>query len=151
VNMNQADRARLAGLFEKSLAADIVPFIENNYRVLEDQKNRAIAGLSMGGGHIVRVTLDNPDMFGYIGIFSAGIRNVDEAVEKQYKALQAANPALYWVACGMEDTLAYSGSQALVDLLKKIGLRHAFRESTGGHTWANWRIYLSEMAPLLFK
>jgi enterochelin esterase-like enzyme len=137
-------------LFEKSLVADIVPFIEKNYRVRADKDSRAVAGLSMGGGHTFRITVDNPEMFGYIGVFSAGVRNADEKVESQLKNLKAGNK-LYWVACGVDDSLAYAGSQTLVALLKKLGFNHTFRESTGGHTWANWRIYLSEMAPLLFK
>jgi enterochelin esterase family protein len=149
-NMIREDRMKFSGMFEKSLVADIVPFIEKNYRVQADKDHRAIAGLSMGGGHTFRITNDNPDMFGYVGVFSAGARNVDETVENQLKNLKAGN-RLYWIACGVDDSLAYAGSQNLVAVLKKLGFQHSFRESTGGHTWANWRIYLSEIAPLLFK
>ena len=149
-SMSREDRMKFTGMFEKSLVADIVPFMEKNYRVLADKEHRAVAGLSMGGGHTFQVTNDNPEMFGYIGVFSAGARNVDETVENQLKSLKAGN-RLYWIACGVDDSLAYAGSQNLVAVLKKLGFKHTFRESTGGHTWANWRIYLSEIAPLLFK
>jgi enterochelin esterase-like enzyme len=149
-SLSRADRAKFSGLFEKSLVSDIIPFIEKVYRVRADKDHRAIAGLSMGGGHTFRITSDNPEMFGYIGAFSAGVRNVDDKVESQLKSLKAGNK-LYWVACGVDDRLAYAGSQNLAALLKKLGFKHTFRESTGGHTWANWRIYLSEIAPLLFK
>ncbi len=149
-NMSREERAKFSGMFEKSLVADIVPFIEKNYRVRTGKDYRAIAGLSMGGGHTFRITAENPEMFGYVGVFSAGVRNVDETMEDQLKNLRAGNK-LYWVACGVDDRLAYAGSQTLVDLLKKLDFTHNFRESTGGHTWANWRIYLSEIAPLLFK
>ncbi len=149
-SLSREERAKFSGLFEKSLAADIVPFIEKNYRVRSDKHNRAIAGLSMGGGHTFRITTDNPDMFAYVGIFSAGARNIDEKVENQLKKLKAGN-RLYWIACGVDDQLAYSGSQNLVAVLEKLDFAHTFRESTGGHTWANWRIYLSEIAPRLFK
>ena len=139
------------GRFEESLVKDVVPYIESHYRVLKDKNNRAIAGLSMGGGHTQRITLTNPDMFAYIGIFSAGTRNVTEELENQFKVLKSKNPKLYWVGCGVNDPLAYQGSKALAELLKKDGFNYIFRETPGGHTWANWRIYLSEMAPLLFR
>jgi enterochelin esterase family protein len=139
------------GRFEESLVKDVVPYIESHYHVLKDKNNRAIAGLSMGGGHTQRITLTNPDMFAYIGIFSAGTRNVTEELENQFKVLKTKNPKLYWVGCGVDDQLAYLGSRTLTDLLKKDGFNYVFRETPGGHTWANWRIYLSEMAPLLFR
>jgi enterochelin esterase family protein len=139
------------GRFEESLVKDVLPYIESHYRVLKDKNNRAIAGLSMGGGHTQRITLTNPDMFAYIGIFSAGTRNVTEELENQFKVLKTKNPKLYWVGCGVNDPLAYQGSKTLTDLLKKDGFNYVFRETPGGNTWANWRIYLSEMAPLLFR
>lgn len=139
------------GRFEESLVKDVVPYIESHYRVLKDKNNRAIAGLSMGGGHTQRVTLTNPDMFSYIGVFSAGTRSVTDELDNQFKVLKSKNPKLYWVGCGVNDPLAYQGSQTLTALLKKDGFNYIFRETPGGHTWANWRIFLSEMAPLLFK
>jgi len=141
----------VTGRFEESLVKDIVPYIESHYRVLKDKNNRAIAGLSMGGGHTQRITLTNPDLFAYIGIFSAGARNVTDELENQFKVLKSKNPKLYWVGCGVSDPLAYQGSQNLAALLKKLEFKYSFRETPGGHTWANWRIYLSEMAPVLFK
>ena len=139
------------GRFEESLVKDVVPYIESHYQVFKDKDNRAIAGLSMGGGHTQRVTLTNPDMFSYIGVYSSGIRTVTEELENQFKVLKSKNPKLYWVGCGVNDPLAYQGSKSLTELLKKDGFNYVFRETPGGHTWANWRIYLSEMAPVLFK
>ena len=89
-------------------------------------------------------------MFAYVGIFSAGARNVDDKVESQLKDLKAGKK-LYWIACGVDDRLAYESSQNLDNVLGKLEFKHNLRESSGGHTRANWRIYLSEMAPLLFK
>jgi enterochelin esterase-like enzyme len=137
----------IQGRYEQSLAKDIVPYIEKNYRVIANKDNRAVAGLSMGGGHTIRVTLENPGMFGYIGVFSDGSR----AEEEDFKKLKEKEPKLYWVGCGVDDTLAYSNSQNLVEMLKKLEFNYKFHETPGGHTWANWRIYLSELAPLLFK
>jgi enterochelin esterase-like enzyme/GH35 family endo-1,4-beta-xylanase len=139
------------GRFEESLVKDVVPYIESHYRVLKNKDNRAVAGLSMGGGHTVRITLTNPDMFAYIGVFSMGVRSVDQEIENQFKALSSRNPKLYWVGVGSSDQLTFKSTQTLVDLLKKDGFKYIYRETSGGHTWANWRIYLSEFAPLLFR
>ena len=139
------------GLFEKSLISDIIPFVESTYRVTANRKNRAIAGLSMGGGHTLKITLDNPDKFDYIGVFSAGLRTITPETEKQLKALESSNPKLFWVGCGVDDPLAYRGTQSLVQVLNEYNFNLVYRESSGGHTWTNWRKYLSEFAPLLFK
>ena len=141
----------ISGRFEESLVKDVIPYIESHYRVIKDKNSRAVAGLSMGGGQTQRITLTNPDMFAYIGVLSMGVRNLNDDMENKFKVLKSRNPKLYWVGCGVTDQIAFQGTQTLVALLKKNGFNYIYRESSGGHTWANWRIYLSEMAPLLFK
>jgi enterochelin esterase-like enzyme len=151
---------RLAGKFEEHLVKDVVPFIELNYRTLKGKDDRAIAGLSMGGGHTQTITNDNPGMFGYIGVFSMGIMNMgrqnpdaeklDQERIAKLKALKNSGYKLYWIACGKDDFL-YQSVITLRSTLDKVGLKYIYRESTGGHTWANWRIYLSEFAPMLFR
>jgi enterochelin esterase-like enzyme len=140
-----------AGSYPESLAKDIIPFIEKNYRVLVNKDNRAVAGLSMGGGHTVTVTNNNPEMFGYIGVWSAGARNADEAFEKQLAAIKAAGVKLYFVGCGLKDSMALEGSRNLANLLQKQGIKYTLRETPGGHSWFNWRIYLGEFAQQLFR
>lgn len=150
---------RYAGKFEEHLVRDVIPFIEKNYRTLTGKDNRAIAGLSMGGGHTQTITNNNPGMFGYIGVFSMGIMNIgiqnaDAAnIEKErlekLEALKNSGYKLYWIACGKDD-FVYPGVVTLRNTLDKIGFKYTYRESTGGHTWANWRIYLSEFVPKLF-
>jgi enterochelin esterase-like enzyme len=132
--------------FPDSLAKDVVPFIEKTYRVIANKQNRAVAGLSMGGGHTISVTLANPGMFGYIGVFSDGFG----VVEEDFKELKKENPLLYWVGCGINDQ-AYNNSQPLLGILKKLDFKYTFYETTGGHTWYNWRLYLTEFSQLLFK
>lgn len=152
---------RYAGKFEEHLVKDVVPFIEKNYRTLTGKDNRAIAGLSMGGMHTQTITNDNPGMFSYIGVYSMGIMNMGqqspEAAAKleqerlaKLEALKKSGYKLYWIACGKDD-FVYNGVVTLRQILDKIGFKYVYRESTGGHTWANWRIYLSEFAPMLFK
>ena len=151
---------RYAGKFEEHLVKDVVPFIEKNYRTLTGKDNRAIAGLSMGGAHTQTITNNNPGMFSYIGVFSMGIMNMgpqsqDAAKLEQERitkltALKNSGYKLYWIGVGKND-FVYKGVITLRETLDKVGLKYIYNESTGGHTWANWRIYLSEFAPLLFK
>jgi enterochelin esterase family protein len=151
---------RLAGKFEAHLIKDLEPFIVKNYRTLKGRDNRAIAGLSMGGMHTQTITNDNPGMFGYIGVFSMGIMNMgqqnqDTAKIRQERdakieALKNSGYKLYWIGCGKDD-FVYPGVVTLRNVLDKHNFKYTYRESTGGHTWANWRIYLSEFSPLLFK
>jgi enterochelin esterase-like enzyme len=139
------------GAFEKSLVNDIIPFIESAYRVNANKENRAITGLSMGGMHSLNTTLNNPDLFSYIGVFSAGLRTPTPEIEAQLDKLKASNPKLVWVGCGVTDVLAYTSTKALVDILKKHDFKFVYRESEGAHTWFTWRVYLPEFASLLFK
>ncbi|MDM7995096.1 MAG: alpha/beta hydrolase-fold protein [Acidobacteriota bacterium] len=140
-----------ANLFPESLVKDIVPFIEERYRVVADKKSRAIAGLSMGGGHTMTVTAKYPSAFHYIGVWSAGSRQPEEELLNQLTAIQMGGARLYYVGCGVDDQLAHAGSTRLVSLLKKLDMRYKFRESPGGHSWFNWRLYLSDFLPLLFR
>jgi enterochelin esterase family protein len=152
---------KLAGKFEVHLVKDVIPFIEKNYRTLTDKNNRAIAGLSMGGGHTQTITNDNPTLFSYIGVFSMGIMNfgqqspeavakLDQERDVKIEALKKSGYKLYWVGVGKDD-FVYQSVINLRNTLDKHQFKYTYRESTGGHTWANWRIYLSEFAPQLFK
>ena len=155
-----ASYQRYAGKFEEHIVKDVVPFIEKNFRALTGMENRAIAGLSMGGAQTQTITNDNPGMFGYIGVFSMGIMNMgrqntdaakaDQERIAKLEVLKNSGYKLYWIGCGKDD-FVYKGVVTLRETLDKIGFKYVYRESTGGHTWANWRIYLSEFAPLLFK
>jgi enterochelin esterase family protein len=152
---------RMAGKFEAHLVKDLVPFIEKNFRTLTGKDNLAIAGLSMGGAHTQTITNDNPGMFSYIGVFSMGIMNMrqmnaDEAAkleqerDTKIEALKNSGYKLYWIGCGKDD-FVYQSAVTLRNTLDKHNFKYIYRESTGGHTWANWRIYLSEFAPQLFN
>ena len=144
------DYTQYVGKFEESLVKDIIPYIESHYRVMATKENRAIAGLSMGGGHTIRATNSHPELFGYIGVFSSGTREPDEAFEQQIDALKESGINLYWIGCGADD-FVYASAKTLREVLDKHDFEYTYYESSGGHTWANWRIYLSELAPLLFR
>ena len=135
-----------ANAYVRSLCEEIVPFIEREFRVNAKPEARAIAGLSMGGGHTITASTLYPAMFDYICPLSAA----GSANDEQIQALKKAGVKLYFLACGTSDFL-YEGSQTLDATLTKNGLDHIFYQSEGGHTWANWRLYLQTFAPMLFK
>lgn len=146
---NSNKNMREAGMrdaYVKSLCEEIVPFIEREYRAIAKPESRAIAGLSMGGGHTITATHLYPALFDYICPLSAAGNTTVE----QVKALKAAGVKLYFLACGTSDFL-YDGSKKLDAALTEGGLDHIFYQSEGGHVWYNWRLYLNEFAPKLFK
>ena len=138
-----------ANLYIHSLVKDIVPYIEKNYRVIANPNNRAISGLSMGGGHTMAATNTYPGFFSWILPLSMGIQ-ANQDSDAAFQAIKKAGYKLYWVACGSEDFL-WESAQNLDAALTRNGLEHTFYVTDGGHTWANWRKYLNTFAPLLFK
>ena len=144
------------GKFEETFP-DVIKFIESNYRVKAEKSGRAIAGLSMGGYHSLHISRFYPNTFDYIGLFSAAIMSNDKATSDVYKNFDATLEAqmkngykLYWIGIGKADFL-YKANEEYRAKLDKMGMKYTYVETEGGHTWTNWRVYLSEFAPLLFK
>ena len=139
------------GSFEGSFPR-IVEWVDATYRTTPRKSARAIAGLSMGGFHAMQISKEYPTMFDYVGLFSAAIfrGNSDVALYADFEAKLArqfaAAPSLYWIAIGKEDFL-YEDNVTYRAMLDKAGYAYTYRESDGGHTWRNWRVYLSEFAP----
>jgi enterochelin esterase family protein len=151
--------------FSQDFVIDIMPYIEQHYRVYGDRKHRAMAGLSMGGGQTLNIGVPHLDEFGYLGVFSSGVFGIagggpvgqsqGPTFEEQHKqVLDDANLKkdlkLCWFATGKDDRLMET-SRATVAMLKKHGFNVVLQESDGGHTWINWRNYLHEFAPQLFQ
>jgi len=145
-----------SGQFEKSLVDDVIPFVEEHYRTKEGKANRAVSGLSMGGMQTMNLAFDYGMVFDYYGVMSMGLTNGPGErewfpnVDARLNSLRTSGYKLYWIGCGKDDFL-YDAAQSLVGKLDGAGMEYTYRESTGGHTWSNWRIYLSELAPLLFR
>ena len=148
-------RGGFAGEMEKSFP-DIIQFVEKNYRVKADKAHRAIAGLSMGGLHSIAISANYPNTFDYIGLFSAATPQENEKIEvyhnldQKFKLQKENGYQLYWIGMGKTDFL-YQNGTLFRNKLDEIDMKYTYYESQGGHTWRNWRIYLSEFAPLLFK
>ena len=135
--------------YVRSLVEEIVPFIEKNYRTVAKKSHRAIAGLSMGGGHTIAASGMYPDAFDYICPLSMGAQRTPE-LDAQLQGIKKSGYKLYWLACGNTDFL-FENANELDAALTANGLEHTYFVSEGGHVWANWRLYLNTFAPLLFK
>ena len=146
--VSRDDQAKYQNAYERSLAEEIVPFIEKNYRVIAKPESRAIAGLSMGGGNTYNCSNMYPGMFRYIAPFSSAI--FGDINKDALKKIKDAGCKLYFVACGSSDFL-FDTSNKLDAALTEIGFPHTYYVTEGGHTWANWRDYLNTLAPQLFK
>ncbi len=149
--------AALQERFTNELMKDVLPFVEKNYRTHAGRDNRAIAGLSMGGGQTTRVITTHPDQFAYVAVWSAGVNPQSSAdFEKRNAAFLASSDRLnkqiklFSISVGDKD-FALAGSRNVADLLKKNSIKHELNISGGGHTWINWRRYLNELAPRLFR
>lgn len=157
--------------FSGDFLGSIVPYVEQHYRVAGGRENTAIAGLSMGGGQTLDIATANGAKFGYVGVFSSGLFGVfaipgrgaappawskgSSEWEKRNAAALADEKTkkglkLLWFSTGKDDFLLQT-TRSTVNLFKEYGFSPVYTESEGGHTWINWRDYLSEFAPLLFR
>ena len=138
--------------FAADLLDDVIPFIESKFRTLTDADNRALGGLSMGGGHTVQIGFNNTDKFHSLVVMSAGAQNAEQNYPEFFASPQRINDTmkLIWVGVGKDD-FALKGSQALAASLESAGINHTFRLTEGRHEWVVWRHYLHEVAPLLFR
>jgi enterochelin esterase family protein len=159
--------------FVGDFVTDVMPYVEKHYRILTDRPNTAIAGLSMGGLQTLEVAIPRLERFAYVGVYSSGL--IGAFPNAGGRGAAAATPApagpvewekvnaaklddanlkkglrLLWFGTGKEDFLL-STTNATVDLFKRHGFSPVFVESPGGHTWINWRNYLSDFAPQLFR
>ncbi len=136
---------------------DIIKFTESNYRVKADKADRAVAGLSMGGFHSFHISRYYPNTFDYVGLFSAAIMPREDATSKVYNDIDGTlkkqmenGYKLYWIGIGKTDFL-YQANVELRQKMDAMGMKYSYTETEGGHIWRNWRVYLSDFAPLLFK
>jgi len=141
--------------FPQDLLQEVIPLVERNYRVYTDADQRAIAGLSMGGGQALSIGLARTDLFHYVLGFSGAVGGPFMNAETEFgEALSKpevlnSRLRLLWVSCGKQDFL-YQANRQFVDMLKGKGVNVLFRETEGSHVWSVWRNYLNETAPMLF-
>jgi enterochelin esterase family protein len=159
-------REGMAG-FNEEMIHNIIPFIESNYRVLSDSKNRALSGLSMGGGQAFYVGLQNTDTFGSVGIFSTGLFggigggargargggfNAEEQMPGLLTDAKSFNDKLdlLYISVGEQDP-RLEATKKMVATFRENGLEVEFNSFPGAHEWQVWRKSLHDFAQRLFK
>ncbi len=135
---------------EKELMEGVIPFVEANYRCKTTAVDRAIAGLSMGGGHALKFGVNHLDKFGWITGFSSAIekQKVDEVFKAKTEQLQA-NKNWLWLGCGKDDFL-FEETVDLDKWLTKNKIEHKVLLSEGAHNWRCWRGYLEHVLDVVF-
>jgi len=149
-NVMAADKVAAFATFEKDLLNDLIPFIEQRYSVIKDRKQRAIAGLSMGGGQSLNFGLGNLDKFAWVGGFSSAPNTKQpEALVPDVNAAQK-NLRLLWISCGTEDNLIHI-SERTAAYLAKNSITHIYYKAPGKHDFLVWKKDLYNFSQLLFK
>ena len=138
-------------VFSKDLLNDLMPYVEANYRTLNDRESRAIGGFSRGGNQGLAFGLSNLDKFSYLCSYSSftskDIPGVYDSAKKTNKKIN-----LFWLGVGTDDFL-YGNAKEYAEFLDSKGIRNIQEYTTGmfGHTWMNARYFLTETFPLLFN
>lgn len=177
----------MMGRIEKVFVDEVVKYVDDNYRTLNDKANRAIAGLSLGGLQTIYISANNPYTFDYVGLFSAQTTNTleDKAISiiknvagkfanlkaligketnnsgidgiETYKDFDAklktqfeAKPQLYYIAVGVDDFVKKLNDDYRAKL-DAAGYKYIYHETDGAHSWENWRKYLLDFLPRIFK
>lgn len=154
-DVNEA-RKHFGEKFTPILLDEIIPYVEDHFRVLTNRDNRAMAGLSWGGYQTFQITLNNLDKFSYIGGFSgAGMFNPETELATVYNGVfsdpEEFNKKVhaFFLGIGTEEGQHIKG---LSDALTKAGINNTYYESEGtAHEWLTWRRCLHQFAPMLFK
>lgn len=145
-------------LFAEDLMNDIIPYIEENYRVLTDKDHRALAGLSMGGLETLEAGLNNYQKFGYLYVLSSGWFATDTQkyaergtyLKKIASDFNKSVRLLAFTQGGPED-IAYKNCKVMLKLFDEAGINYEFSEAPGGHSWHTWRNDLYNLTQKLFK
>ncbi len=161
----QIDREKNNDVLQQVLYKEVVPYVDSHYRTLADRTNRAIMGLSMGGGQTLRFGLQNLGLFASVVALSPAIRYPEETYKKMFAEL-IANPERtnrqikrLLIFCGTKDHLL-DASDAFDKFLTSNHIVHEYRRTDyeqmwpgrrDDHTWPIWRMNLRDAAPLLFR
>jgi len=138
-------------VFSKDLLNDLMPYVEANYRTLNDRDSRAIGGFSRGGNQGLAFGLSNLDKFSYLCSYSSFTsKDIPGVYDKAKKTNKKIN--LFWLGVGTDDFL-YGNAKEYAEFLDSKGIRNIQEYTTGmfGHTWMNARFFLTETFPLLFN
>lgn len=149
-NIMAPDKVKAFADFEPDLLRDLIPAIEKKYAVITDKKSRAIAGLSMGGGQSLNFGLGHPELFTWVGAFSAAPNTKDPALLIPDISNAKANLNLLFISCGASDGLI-GFSKRTHDYMTQVQLPHIYFIEPGVHDFKVWKNGLYMYAQLLFK
>jgi len=141
-------------LIQNDLLKDVMPYIEKNFRTVNDPDHRAIGGLSMGAAQSIAIGFTHLDMFHSIVLMSNGVENADHTYPDFFNNSAATNKALkfFWLGVGGDDPLVGDRVRALEATLKAKGIDHEYWVLPGAvHEWIVWRTGLYTTAPKLFR
>ena len=149
--------------FKEEMTRNIVPFIDKNFRTLPDAGNRALCGLSMGGGQSFYAGLESLDIFASVGIFSSGIfggintpSGTEFDAEKEVPGLLSKSQSfneklkLFYISVGEQDPRIEHTKKA-VKKFQESGLKVQFKSFPGDHEWQVWRKSIHDFSQKLFR
>src|SRR5664279_4552242 len=145
--------------FTAELKQSVIPFVEKNFRAETDSKNRALAGLSMGGIQTLYTGINNTGLFSYLGVFSSGwIPSMQEDLaNSQYNFMSRNSDKIntdlkqFWISMGGQEDIAFKNCKIMLSKFDEMNIKYTYSEYPGGHTWPVWRNNLFNFAQLLFK
>ncbi len=144
--------------FENELLNAAIPYVESNFKVETDAKNRALAGLSMGGLQTLYAGIKNTNLFSQLGVFSSGWwANNTKLSDPQYEFMKNnatainANLKNFWISMGGKEDIAHANCQIMMKKFDDMGIKFQYSEYAGGHTWPVWRHDIFLFSQLLFK
>lgn len=149
------------GSVEKVFVKDVVEYVDSCYRTIPKKECRAIAGLSVGGLQSLYISANNPDVFGYVGLYSPMCRTTlmvgpdndfyyhrNKILDNQFTA--GKSPLGYYIYIGKNDIFKPQVA-SFSRMLDKRGYEHVFIVSDGGHQWINWKAYYCDMIQRIFR
>ncbi len=138
----------------RDILEDVMPMVEKTMKVSRRAGDRAIGGLSMGGGQTINIAFNRPELFRYVVLMSpaagGGAETIYPAIFKDPAKINT-QFKLFWLGVGKDDTLTGPGDKAFADSMARAGIKMTFSLTDGRHEWTVWRQYLREVAPLLFR
>jgi enterochelin esterase-like enzyme len=136
--------------FERDLLDDVIPAIESRYSANANREQRALAGLSMGGGQSLNFGLTHLDTFAWIGGFSSAPNTKPPPELVTDPAAAKDKLKLLWLSCGNKDGLI-NISQDMHAYLKEKGVPHVWHVDGNGHDATHWRNSLYYFAQKIFR
>lgn len=152
----QRPMSRPPSIFPQLLVQEIIPMIDASFRTKTDRESRAMAGLSMGGGHTFQAVMPNLDKFAYLGGFSGGagrVEQIDQLYDGIFNNPQKFNQQVKVMFLSIGSEERPERVRNFAEALKAKGLKNIvyYESPNTAHEWLTWRRSLREFVPLLFK